>query len=229
MAQTRQGRADGLMMVLGLRLIAREISRQWPSASWLRPSLQTLEGRPIAKQLPQDESAMEALPIETYKPIDKPKRQLSPAAVPASRLSRLFQYTTLAAGLGIGSAAQALRNVTSADPSSSLLLSPKNTARLVSKLILMRGAALKMGQMLSIQDNDMFPKELDEVLKQVQNGAHYMPHYQMEEVMRLELGEDWRQDHFEEFEDVPSAAASIGQVHRATLKDGTKVAVKVQV
>ena len=223
MTQGRQRRADGLMLLLGLGRIARLIARRIPSSSLTRPSLQIFEGP--TRRMPQDDE----LPVETYVPSQSTKRHLSPAAVPASRLSRLFQYTSLAAGLGVGSAAQALRNVASANPSSSLLLGPKNTTRLVSKLILMRGAALKMGQMLSIQDNDMFPKELDQVLKQVQNGAHYMPHWQLENVMRQELGDEWRQEHFLDFEDVPSAAASIGQVHRATLKDGTKVAVKVQV
>jgi aarF domain-containing kinase len=54
-----------------------------------------------------------------------------------------------------------------------------------------------------------------------------MPHRQMQEIMRNEFGVNWR-DMFSEFEDVPMAAASIGQVHAGKMKDGRAVAIKIQ-
>lgn len=91
----------------------------------------------------------------------------------------------------------------------------------------MRGAALKLGQMVSMQDNNIFPPEFEAIFARVRDSANFMPTWQMENVMRDELGPDWR-GKFASFEQVPFAAASIGQVHRAELRDGKQVAVKIQ-
>lgn len=107
-----------------------------------------------------------------------------------------------------------------------------NADRFASSLCRMRGAALKLGQMLSIQDESLLPPPLTRALEQVRKGANAMPHYQFEEQMISQLGSDWRR-HFHTFDIRPFAAASIGQVHRATILnrfDGTvqNVVVKVQ-
>jgi len=100
--------------------------------------------------------------------------------------------------------------------------------RLVAKLSRMRGAALKLGQMISFQDLKLLPRPIHEVLQRVQDSADYMPASQRDGVLASNLGSDWR-DIFDQFDEVPIAAASIGQVHRATLKTtGENVAVKVQ-
>lgn len=91
----------------------------------------------------------------------------------------------------------------------------------------MRGAALKIGQMMSFQDDKVLPKELYEILSRVQNSANYMPQRQLDRVMVKELGENWENKFFK-FDMIPIAAASIGQVHEAELKNGEKVVVKVQ-
>jgi aarF domain-containing kinase len=100
--------------------------------------------------------------------------------------------------------------------------------RLVTKLSKMRGAALKLGQMISFQDSKMLPGPIQEVLQRVQDRADYMPPSQRNKVLSANLGPEWR-NLFSSFEEKPLAAASIGQVHSAVLKSsGAKVAVKVQ-
>lgn len=89
----------------------------------------------------------------------------------------------LAASLGYGAASEMIRRSggpTEHGESSSLMLTEANVKRLVSKLSQMRGAALKLGQFLSIQDTNVLPPELDKVFRRVQDSAHYMPDWQME-------------------------------------------------
>lgn len=74
----------------------------------------------------------------------------------------------------------------------------------------------------------MLPAPIHEVLQRVQDNADYMPASQRDGVLASNLGSEWR-SLFSSFEQVPMAAASIGQVHKATLaSDGRDVAVKIQ-
>lgn len=161
---------------------------------------------------------------------DAPPPTLSP--IPSSRLSRLFHVGQLAALMGAGAALAGAKHLaTSRSPPllSQMVLSPGNLARMADKFLRMRGAALKVGQMLSFQDLSVLPPEIAAVLARVQNLAHYMPAGQLEQVMVGQLGKGWRGKFYSEFADVPIAAALIGQVHRAvTLEDYTPVVVKVQ-
>ncbi|GAA6044282.1 hypothetical protein JCM8097_002111 [Rhodosporidiobolus ruineniae] len=162
-----------------------------------------------------------------------PTVPLASSAVPATRFSRFLQYGGLAAGLGWGMAAEAVRRASSSQvpPASSLLMSEHNLERLVNKLSKMRGAALKLGQFLSIQDTKQLPPQLEAILQRVQNSANYMPEWQTEEsfplfkdqVLNAELGSDWRR-HFTSFDMRPFAAASIGQVHSAVLSPDSPLA-----
>lgn len=94
----------------------------------------------------------------------------------------------------------------------------------------LKGGALKFGQSLSVIEAAL-PTELAEpyraTLTKLQDSAPALPASTVHEVLAAELGERWR-SMFEHFDDVPAAAASIGQVHRATWCDGREVAVKVQ-
>ncbi|KZV86495.1 ABC1-domain-containing protein [Exidia glandulosa HHB12029] len=146
----------------------------------------------------------------------------------------LIPWADLAASLAGGVAAEFVRQRggggSSEGSAPGLLLNEANVNRLVDKLSQMRGAALKLGQFLSIQDAHVLPPEVERVFRRVQDRAHYMPNWQMEQVMREDLGPDWA-SHFASFERVPFASASIGQVHLATLSSPEgpkKVAVKIQ-
>ncbi|TLS25312.1 hypothetical protein PpBr36_07417 [Pyricularia pennisetigena] len=160
--------------------------------------------------------------------------QLRESKVPATRLSRIWNYGGLAAGMLGGALTESIsRGFGGGTSGTSAMLSPANMERLVSKLSRMRGAALKMGQMLSFQDSKMLPGPIREVLQRVQDRADYMPAWQRDRVLAANLGSEWR-DLFVTFEEKPIAAASIGQVHRATLKPQVEggmpveVAVKIQ-
>ncbi|KAJ1843858.1 hypothetical protein LPJ73_005353, partial [Coemansia sp. RSA 2703] len=172
--------------------------------------------------------------------IESEKRaELQAASMPSTRVSRLFHYGSLAVGIGFGALGEATRRWSgmgspSSESASSVFLTRSNMDRIVDKLSRMRGAALKLGQMLSIQDSKSMSPEITEVLQRVQNSANYVPMSQIEKSLRKEIGQQWREG-FSQFNETPFAAASIGQVHEAELNSQlqakhqiTKVAVKVQ-
>ena len=146
--------------------------------------------------------------------------------VPSSRAGRIFEFGGLAASMAWGAVSESISR--SGGPGGSLMLSAANMERLVAKLSKMRGAALKLGQMMSFQDSKLLPKPIHDVLQRVQDSADYMPASQRDAVIAADLGPNWREDLFQQFDERPMAAASIGQVHGAMLKDGRRVAVKVQ-
>lgn len=134
-------------------------------------------------------------------------------------------------GLGLGALAEvtkkSLPGGSLQHEGSSPFLTEANAERIVQTLCTVRGAALKIGQMLSIQDNSLISPQLQRVFERVRQSADFMPRWQMMKVLEEELGKDW-QDKVASLEEVPFAAASIGQVHQGVLKDGTEVAVKIQ-
>ncbi|WP_156680439.1 ABC1 kinase family protein [Sphingomonas profundi] len=149
--------------------------------------------------------------------------------VPTGRLARLGTFGRLAGGVAGGMLAEGARRLASGERPrlGDMLLTPANAARLADRLAHLRGAAMKLGQMISMDAGDILPAELSTILARLRDQAQRMPPAQLDRVLRAEWGIDWRR-RFRHFEASPIAAASIGQVHRATLPDGHRLAIKVQ-
>uniref|UniRef100_UPI003AADF9BC atypical kinase COQ8A, mitochondrial n=1 Tax=Centroberyx gerrardi TaxID=166262 RepID=UPI003AADF9BC len=160
--------------------------------------------------------------------------------VPVTRIGRLVNFGGLAVGLGIGAIAEVAKKSLKPQQEggkvdgdkkaildSSAFLSEANAERIVRTLCKVRGAALKLGQMLSIQDDAFINPQLAKIFERVRQSADFMPTKQMMKAVSSDLGPNWR-DKVAYFEEKPFAAASIGQVHLAKMKDGRDVAMKIQ-
>ncbi len=150
-------------------------------------------------------------------------------AVPSGRLSRLAGFGRLAGGVAGSVLGEGAKRVAAGQKPSlnDLLLTPANAKRLADRLAHLRGAAMKLGQMISMDAGDMLPPELSDILASLRDRANFMPPRQLDTVLVKEWGKDWRKN-FRRFEPRPIAAASIGQVHRALTRDGRTLAIKVQ-
>ncbi|WP_294394000.1 AarF/ABC1/UbiB kinase family protein [uncultured Sphingomonas sp.] len=150
-------------------------------------------------------------------------------AVPSGRISRLGRFGRLAGGVAGGMLAEGARRLASGERPrmGDLLMTPANAARVADQLAHLRGAAMKLGQMISMDAGDLLPAELTQILARLRDNAHHMPPPQLDRVLAQAWGRDWR-GRFRHFQAHPIAAASIGQVHRAELPDGRVLAIKVQ-
>ncbi len=139
----------------------------------------------------------------------------------------------LAAGeLALGGATEGVRRLIgsrtgAAGAAGSALLSAANARRLAARLARLRGGAMKLGQMMSLQGADLLPPEFAQALAQLRAQAAPMPPAQLHRVLGREYGKGWQQ-RFAQFDEQPIAAASIGQVHRARAADGRELALKIQ-
>lgn len=162
------------------------------------------------------------------KPTPNYKAERDGKPVPTRRFSRMVGLSGVAAGIAgrvaLGGAKQVARG--NRPNLGDLLLTPANAVKLTRQLSNMRGAAMKMGQIISME-NDFLPKEFSDILARLRADAQHMPQAQLEAVLADEWGEDWEAK-FETFYPQPIAAASIGQVQRADLPSGDSLAIKVQ-
>ncbi|HYN42536.1 MAG TPA: AarF/UbiB family protein [Thermoanaerobaculia bacterium] len=145
-----------------------------------------------------------------------------------SPLGRLFELGSLAARAGASTVASRLSGIGRSAPAREALRTAdlvKNAHRLVATLGELKGAAMKVGQMLSLQDA-FLPPEVAVVLRSLQGETPSLPLSMVEDQLAEELGDPLQI--FASFEPEAFAAASIGQVHRAVLRDGRRVAVKIQ-
>jgi len=149
--------------------------------------------------------------------------------LPISSMAR----TTLSAGLllrlGINTSQSLMSDLFSVKRPDikSALISKKNVTATVDTLKNLRGAAMKFGQLLSLDETVVLSPDLAAIFAQLQSSGYSMTPSQLKKVLNHNWGDDWLK-HFKYFDVRPFAAASIGQVHKATLKSGEVVAIKVQ-
>jgi predicted unusual protein kinase regulating ubiquinone biosynthesis (AarF/ABC1/UbiB family) len=145
-----------------------------------------------------------------------------------SPIGRMLRLGGLVGRVGISLAAEQLASLVRSGPSKKahqLENLVRNADRIVHALGQLKGAAMKVGQMLSLQDS-LLPPEVAEVLRTLQKEAPPIPFETVTAQLDAQLP-GWRRT-FARLEPRAVAAASIGQVHRGVLQDGRTVAVKVQ-
>jgi predicted unusual protein kinase regulating ubiquinone biosynthesis (AarF/ABC1/UbiB family) len=149
--------------------------------------------------------------------------------IPTTRLGRLARIGFAAGELAVGGLAEKARQLArpAQDHAVNALLTSSNAKKLARHLSGMRGAAMKIGQVLSMEGADILPPEFTEALAILRDSADTMPDSQIRRVMGREFGKGWEQ-RFENFDFQPIAAASIGQVHRVRTRDGRDLALKIQ-
>lgn len=101
--------------------------------------------------------------------------------VPSSRLGRMINFGNLAAGLGAGALNEmAKRALGQKNDDRSVFLTDENVQRIVDTLCKVRGAALKLGQMISLQDESLISPTLQKMFERVRQSADFMPFSQTE-------------------------------------------------
>jgi predicted unusual protein kinase regulating ubiquinone biosynthesis (AarF/ABC1/UbiB family) len=150
--------------------------------------------------------------------------------VPSGRWERLARLGGLATMVAGGMLAEGARQLGQGKrpKMSDLLLTPANVRRVADQLSQLRGAAMKVGQLISMDAGDLLPPELAQILARLRADATAMPKRQVISVLTANWGPGWAQRHFTHFSFIPLAAASIGQVHEARSHDGRRLAIKVQ-
>ena len=149
--------------------------------------------------------------------------------VPATKLARLSKLGQLVTQVTGNVALEGMKQLSQGEKPklSNLIMHPNNIKNVADKLAQMRGAATKLGQLISMDAGDLIPKELSTLLSQLRSNARPMPNKQLLQTLKENWGDNWL-DNFSHFELSPFASASIGQVHLAYDERGTKLAIKIQ-
>jgi predicted unusual protein kinase regulating ubiquinone biosynthesis (AarF/ABC1/UbiB family) len=185
----------------------------------------------------RDEQGVDALradPEERARRSDPLEPEEQHGRIPTSRIGRSARLGTAIGSQATRYAGTAAANVVRSDEKAQERLEGRHletALRMASVLGEMKGAAMKIGQMASFIDVDFLPPEYREIyqerLSKLRTSAPAMPWDEVHYILEDEY-EKPPERVFAEIEPEAFAAASIGQVHRATLQDGSRVAVKVQ-
>lgn len=149
--------------------------------------------------------------------------------VPAGRLERWMHLGVLAGGVAAGAAMEGARRLWAGERPAlaEVVLHGANPRQLAAGLARMRGAAMKLGQLLSLEGGDLLPATLREALATLRADGDRMTTAQLHAALGRAYGRGW-QRRFRALDENPIAAASIGQVHRAVAADGRELVLKIQ-
>ena len=149
--------------------------------------------------------------------------------LPVSSLARSTLSTGLLLRLGFNTSQNLFSDIITLKKPDlrSALVSKKNVTATVNTLKNLRGAAMKFGQLMSMDESIILSPDLAAVFAQLRSSGYSMTPSQLKKILNQNWGDGWLRN-FKHFEVRPFAAASIGQVHKATLKSGEIVAIKVQ-
>ncbi len=150
--------------------------------------------------------------------------------VPSGRLSRFLELSRAAGSMMAQGAVESVRRMSDKAGEADLphvLLTGESARLLAKRLSRLRGAAMKVGQMLSLEGDNLLPAEFARALEILRSSAHRMPDAQVRQMLRGAYGPEYA-DRFAEFDFEPIASASIGQVHRAKSHQGDELVLKIQ-
>jgi predicted unusual protein kinase regulating ubiquinone biosynthesis (AarF/ABC1/UbiB family) len=148
--------------------------------------------------------------------------------VPTSRIERFARIGLLTGEFALSGAAESVKRAFGGSASDdNVFFNTQGAERLAKRLARMRGAAMKIGQMISLFDEELLPKEFAEALAILRDSGDTMPESQVRKSLVTAYGSQWWKK-FESFDFEPIAAASIGQVHTGMTKDGKELAIKIQ-
>jgi len=182
-----------------------------------------------------EETASGVAPPEGDAPLESDLSPDQAGEIPSGRIGRTAKVSATVGAHGARYAGTKAANLTRSSEKAQEKLETRHleaAMKMVSVLGEMKGAAMKMGQLASFIDADFLPPEFRETyqeqLAKLRSKAPAMPWEKVKVVLEEEYDDRDPEKVFDEIEHEAFAAASIGQVHRARLHDGTEVAVKIQ-